>query len=113
MSDLARPTEEDLNRLEEIIYSWEDEESTRQILDEWYNLDGQAAAAELRFKALGTWHRWGSGSDLSNGDAQVLAKSTIAADPEIAKLFELAVHARTVQAPRSTAVSLTIDLHAP
>lgn len=66
MSERAKPTKDHVDRLEETVYSWEDKESTRQILDEWYNLDGQAAAAEADLAALDTWRSWAHGEDVAD-----------------------------------------------
>ena len=120
MSERARPTKEHLDRLEKIVYSWEDKESTRQILDEWYDVDGQAATAELRFKALDTWRRWASGFPLDGGEMRLLAGSMATFESRIARLLESTLPAdglnqtdQPIEAPRETALGPTIDPQLP
>ncbi len=74
MNAQAKPTNDQLDRIEKTVYSWEDKESTRQILDEWYNLDGQTAAAEADLATLDTWRSWAQGEHVADVRlAEVLA----------------------------------------
>lgn len=90
-NERARPTKEQLDHLEEIVYTAEDNESTHNALDEWYNLDVQCSAAEAQCEALDIWHRWAEGHELRQVDLHHLQDAVGHAEPHQAAIFASAL----------------------
>jgi hypothetical protein len=73
--ELAAPTRAPLNDLRQFINDHRQFDSTRRILDEWEDLDGDAIRSSELCQALDRWKDWADGCDVRSADLVEIAST--------------------------------------
>ena len=111
----ADPTRRPLNELLDIVDHHDRIHSTRELLDDFNNLDGKADRAEALCDALDTWEHWAKGhklpaTQLRNMVAVLADDRTLNGTSQLAEATTRWAHDAGIHLPKPTRPDRTIDL---
>jgi hypothetical protein len=111
----AEPTRRPLNELLDIVDHHDRIHSTRELLDDFNNLDGKADRAEVLCDALDTWEHWAKGhklpaTQLRNMVAVLGGDRTLNGTSQLAEATTRWAHDAGIDLPKPPRPDRTIDL---